>query len=203
VNDTLLGARLGELADAIERLRPFVGAAAEPGQLGDLIAKARAAERHGGNPTAVAVARWDAIRGLHDGRVPVEAIAVALNIEPRLIREHIGRAHLSDRRSDMVELHRQGLHPSEIARRLDVDRRWVRKVLIQHGLTPHRVYKKVPVQAKARAVDLWRRQTPEREISAQTGLTHDQIQDALRSAHRRGELPGYGRRGDRTPEQPT
>lgn len=126
-----------------------------------------------------------------------EQIAGLLDWPVANIRSQLDIGHVAESGRAILALHRQGLSPSRIASEAKVERTAVYRILTEAGLKPHRERRSVDPTAKRAAVADYRSGLYSySEISDRNQLTLVDVQNALRAAHKRGQCPEYGTRGE-------
>lgn len=111
------------------------------------------------------------------------------------IQLQLDMGHYAEAGRTVLALHHKGLSASAIAKEAETPRTAVYKILADAGLKPHRERRKVDPAAKRDAVADYRTGLYSYgEIADRRQLTLDDVQNALRAAHKRGQCPEYGRR---------
>jgi predicted transcriptional regulator len=100
-----------------------------------------------------------------------------------------------------VTLARAGWSATEINNHLGLTGRgWVYRTLRHAGVSPKALGRRAATtpEQRAAAVALYEAGHTYKDIAEATGLSHANVANVLRAAHKRGDLPEYGRRLQRT-----
>lgn len=121
-------------------------------------------------------------------------IAAVSDLSLEVVRSRLNWRYAQMDTAAILRYHREGSTPVEIAKATGIGRAQVYRVLEDAGVQPRRKNARVGEPAKRRAIAAYRKGLSYDDIARASGLTRDQVQNTLRAAHKRGDLPDYGGR---------
>lgn len=136
-----------------------------------------------------------AVRKLFLAGFSNEQISFLLNFELQPIEDYLSLYNVAEVGRQVLTLHGKRKTPVQIAEELGITRQTIYRILAEAGKTPHTIRKRMTSSERAQAVKLYREGLLSyAEIADTLEMSVDQVKNAVRAAHNKGQCPEYRQR---------